>query len=194
MKPFLILVALIAAAALAPATAIADSAGYSRGDAEAVFNAWPSGGDAIRAHGDLAEGAPALRGLRIRPFQPFAGTHVCSTDWHVVAVTLFTGGDSSYSHQQAVTDLAPLTMHFTLDGAPLTTTATPIKRATGTAQLFGLEEMYAQTTGAILAPDALSVGAHTIRLVMDNSLGPGVPEDFGDVTFFVDAPDTGACV
>jgi hypothetical protein len=189
----LLLPAVVAAVLAAAGTAAANSPGYTRGDAEAVFNAGATGGDVLTVHGGLAEGAPAQPGLRIRPFQTFNGMHVCALDWHVVNTVLHVAGDATYSHEQAVADLSPFVAHYTLDGAPLESTVTAVKRWP-TPELVGYDVGYWRSYGAVLSPDALAVGQHTIRLVIDNFVAPGVPEDFGDVTFFVDAEGTGVCI
>jgi hypothetical protein len=61
----------------------------SRGQAEAVLNAGPSGGSAIRNRsGGVLRGAPADNEVRaaIRPYEgsKWDGRHFCAEDWHLL--------------------------------------------------------------------------------------------------------------
>lgn len=79
--------------------------------------------------------------------------------------------------------------HYILDGAPLATEVTPVKPLT-VPELIDptATKGWWSTTCAILPPDALSVGPHTEHVVIEN-LG-----DYGNVTFYIDAAGTGACL
>jgi hypothetical protein len=83
-----------------------------------------------------------------------------------------------------------VTISFTLDGAPLETTRTPIKRFNN-PQAFDLERAWYFQEGRIMSPDDLSVGQHALSLEFaDPTYG-----DFSDgITFFIDAAGTGACL
>ncbi len=199
MKRLVFFAAALAVLGLAlESAALADSPPATQGDAQAFFNATLNGGGAIRFQGGgMVAGAP-LSGprVRIRPFPGLGPQHVCASDWHVINIFVTDGGDSTFKREQAVADLSPLVFNYTLDGAPLAATVTPIKRAAdGLAEAaFGLDVAYWEDAGAILPPTALSAGTHSVHLVIDNWFGPGIPEDFGAVTFLVDPAGTGACL
>jgi len=167
----------------------------TRGDAQAVLNAWGTGGLVIlRRKGETAEAAPAdFMGSHgsIRPFQgsPWDGRHFCAEDWHVIHVVWIDGGDASFDHQQAKAALDPVTISFTLDGAPLETTRTPIKPFND-AERFGLERAWHFQQGRVMAPDDLSVGQHELSVTYRDPTG--VADD--GITFFIDAAGTGACM
>ena len=166
----------------------------TRGDVEAVFQAFGTGGRVILRKGRATEAAPAdFFGSHgsIRPFRgsPWDNRHFCAEDWHVILVAEIDGGDKSFSRQQAEANLGQVTHEFTLDGAPLPTTRTSISRFLN-PQPFGLEEAYYFQEGRIMAPGDLAVGRHELALTIT---------DAGDVfkdgiTFFIDAPGTGACL
>jgi hypothetical protein len=168
-----------------------------RGDAQAVLNAFGTGGRVIlRKRGETAEASPAdFFGSHgsIRPFRgsPWDGRHFCAEDWHVILVAFIDGGDSSFGHQQARAALDPVAISFTLDGAPLDTTRTPIKPFLD-PQAFDLERAWYFQEGRIMSPDDLSVGQHELsaRFTDPNS---GLDESDG-ITFFIDAAGTGACL
>jgi hypothetical protein len=70
----------------------------SRGQAEAVLNAGPSGGSAIlNRSGGVLRGAPADNEVRaaIRPYadSKWDGRHFCAEDWHLLIAGWFVGGD-----------------------------------------------------------------------------------------------------
>jgi hypothetical protein len=75
--------------AICAGTAAANSPSITGGDAEALFNAGTTGGEAIKLHGGMIEGAPASPG-RILPGPRFRGVHICASDWHVMAIYLAT--------------------------------------------------------------------------------------------------------
>jgi hypothetical protein len=152
-----------------------------------------NGGWAILLHSPPAQGAPADANIRgeIRPLPFHDGRHYCVEDWHVILVAIYDGGDASFTHQDAEARLDPVTVSFTLDGVPLPTTRTVIKPFLA-AELFGLERAYAFQEGRIMAPSDLSVGSH--QLVSTIVFSPGEPPEVREITFFVDAPGTGACL
>jgi hypothetical protein len=71
----------------------ASPGGPTRGDAEGIFQAFFSGGTAIRAHTHLAEGVPGVPaettpdGARIHPLLDDLG--YCDESWHVVLLGAF---------------------------------------------------------------------------------------------------------
>ena len=166
-----------------------------RGDAEAILNAFGTGGLVIlRRRGETAEAAPVdFFGSNgsIRPFRdsPWDGRHFCAEDWHVILVAWIDGGDASFDHQQARAALDPVTISFTLDGAALATTRTPIKPFND-PQRLGLERAWYFQQGKVMASDDLSVGQHQLSVRFTDPTG--VADD--GITFFIDAAGTGACL
>src|SRR5215831_18703860 len=125
----------------------------TRGDAEAVLNAFGGGGRAVLLHSKTAEGAPAdFFGSHgsIRPFagSPWDGAHFCAEDWHVILIADIEGGDASFTHADADAIMNGLNVSFTLDGAPLPTTRTAIKRFLD-PEAFGLQVAYYFQQGRI---------------------------------------------
>ena len=176
-------------------TTTSGSRRVTRGDAEAVLNAFGGGGRAVLLHSKAAEGAPAdFFGSHgsIRPFagSPWDGAHFCADDWHVILIADIEGGDTSFKHDDAERIMNGLDVSFTLDGAPLPTTRTAIKRFLNPGQ-FGLQVAYYFQQGQIMSPADLSVGSHRLEVAIEDESGQ---QNFQDaITFFVDAPDTGAC-
>jgi hypothetical protein len=161
----------------------------SRGDAEAVYNAF-AGRGAIILHSPTLQGAPDTQHVRIGPFGAANGQHFCSLDWHVLGVNIveFPG---SYADMSAL--LNQLVVEITLDGAPFPLLDAPVKRADPQYALatFGSAAAWFKPFGGLLAPDALAVGTHTTSIVLTD---PSTGEvDTGSATFFIDAPGTGAC-
>jgi hypothetical protein len=93
----------------------------NRGDAEAVLNAFGTGGRVILANGQTVDASPADdKGTHgsIRPFagSPWDGAHFCAEDWHVILLAWFDGGDKgTFNRQRAEEIIAPVTFSFTLD-------------------------------------------------------------------------------
>jgi hypothetical protein len=169
----------------------------TRGDAEAVLNAFGTGGRVILGNGRTAEAAPAdFFGSHgsIRPFQgtPWDGRHFCAEDWHVILAAWFDGGDATFDHQQAEAVIGPVTISFQLDGAALATTRTPIKPFHNPPQAFGFERAWYFQEGKIMSPDDLSVGQHELSARFTNPTS-GLDESDG-ITFFIDAAGTGVCL
>jgi hypothetical protein len=167
----------------------------TRGDAEAVLNAFGTGGLVIlRNKGETAEAAPVdFFGSNgsIRPYEgsPWDGRHFCAEDWHVILVGWVDGGDASFDHKRAQAALDPVTVSFTLDGAALETTRTPIKPFND-PQRLELERAWIFQQGKVMAPDDLSVGRHELSARFTDPTGVF---DTG-ITFFIDAAGTGACL
>jgi hypothetical protein len=102
----------------------------------------------------------------------------------------FEGGDGSFKHADAEHIMDGLDVSFTLDGAPLPTTRTAIKRFLNPDQ-FGLQVAYYFQQGQIMSPADLSIGSHRLEVTMVDASGQ---QSFQDgITFFIDAPGTGAC-
>ena len=146
----------------------------TRGDVQAVFNAAGTGGRIILLRkGETAEAAPAdFVGSHgsIRPFQgsPWDGRHFCAEDWHVILVAGIDGGDASFRREQAVASASQTTFDFTLDGAPLATNRTAIRRLLSPETIKvpqGVEKFkvaYFFQEGRIMSPEDLSVGQHEL--------------------------------
>jgi hypothetical protein len=153
--------------------------------------------------GETAEAAPAdFVGSHgsIRPFQgsPWDGRHFCAEDWHVILVAGIDGGDASFRREQAVASASQTTFDFTLDGAPLATNRTAIRRLLSPETIKvpqGVEKFkvaYFFQEGRIMSPEDLSVGQHELTLTQTDTASGQVEHD--GITFFIDAAGTGACL
>ena len=157
-----------------------------------MFQAAGGGGWAILQHSNVAKGSPAdPSGAAILPFSgsPWDGAHFCAEDWHAILAADIEGGDSSYKHNDAERIMREVTMDFTLDGTALPTTRTAINRYLNPED-WGFQAAHYFQQGRIMSPADLSIGSHRLELTMSHPVdGP-----FQDaITFFVDAPGTGAC-
>ena len=167
----------------------------THGDAEAVLNAFGTGGRVILRNGHTAEAAPAdFFGSHgsIRPFRHslWDRRHFCAEDWHVILAAMIDGGDASFDHEQAQA-LQGVTISFTLDGAPLETTRTPIQPFLN-PQAFGMERAWYFQEGRIMSPTDLSVGQHELSArFTDPATGL---DDRDGIRFDIDAAGTGACL
>jgi len=168
----------------------------TQGDARAVLNAFGTGGRVITAKGHTVEASPAdFQGSHgsIRPFPGSAwdGRHFCAEDWHVIVVAWFDGGDASFDRQRAEEVIAPVTISFTLDGAPLETTRTPIKIFHNPPPQF--ERAWYFQQGRIMSPDDLSVGEHQVSYTLAHTPDPS-DEGTEGITFFIDPAGSDACI
>jgi hypothetical protein len=173
-----------------------------KGDAEAVLQAAGGAGRVINRTFTAEFGNPADVGLRatIRPFSnpnlPFNQRHYCVDDWHVIVVAEISGGPGNFSHQDAASELDPVTITFTLDGTPLdNTTRTSIRHFADPgpfAAQFGLvwDKGFYFQEGRIMSPDELAVGQHTLSFTAVSPSG----QDQDSITFFIDPAGQGACV
>jgi hypothetical protein len=164
----------------------------TRGDAQAIFQASPNGFWAVQLHSPVLQGAPSDAQARgaIRP-EPFNdGQHYCAEDWHVILLATIVGGDASFTRAEAEALLSTVTTSFTLDGAPLPTTRTTVKPFLN-PELVDAETAYALQEGWIMAPTDISVGSHQLVATISE---PGFPTEVLEITFFVDASGTGACL
>ena len=190
-----IAVLLFALVGSAASIAGANSSRSTEGDARAVLNAFGNGGWAILGHSPTSMGAPAAglvgSATVIRPFAFFNGRHYCVLDWHVAVIAWIDGGDRAFTRQDAEGSLGQIVQTFWVDGAPVETERTPIKRFLRDTSAFGFAEAYYFQEGRLLAPDDLAVGTHTIRVQSIDSTG--VIFD-NTVTVHVDAAGTGACL
>ncbi len=167
----------------------------TRGDAQAVLEAFPNAGRIIRTRQIVQTNTPADPKLKatIRPFSfpgsPFDGRHYCVEDWHVIVVAMITGGDRSFSEQDAIADLSQFTLAFTLDGAELPTDRGPVKRFLDPTP-FGFQEAYFLQQGKLLSPSELAVGSHSVSYTEDGPLGHY--ED--GITIFIDPAGEDGCL
>jgi len=177
-------------ALLVAASAQANSERVTRGDAQAVFEAASTGGAAIRVHSGVIEGAPAASaaadGIRINAFILWEGRHYCSLDWHVVAINLSDGNlaGESRTRQEIAESLSTVEVVFSLDGVPLDTTRAPVRPNLNPPSV--LFDALTFTEGRLMAPEDLSVGAHTLGIVISD---PGGIIDTSQIIFFVDAEE-----
>ena len=174
----------------------------TKGDAEAVLQAFGGAGRIIRRQGVVEFGTPADPELRasIRPFSnpnlPFDQRHYCEEDWHVILVAEIWGGDGSFSRQDAENELSQVTHTFTLDGTPISdTTRTAIRNFADPgpfAAQFGLvwDKAFFFQEGRVLSPAELSVGQHTLSYTAVSPAG----QDQDGITFFIDPAGQGACL
>lgn len=183
-------VVLVVVSLLAGSPAGANSARITRGDAEAIFQATPNGGWAVLLHSPTGQGAPfdAQDRGAIRPLSFNDGKHYCAEDWHVILLAPVVGGDASFTRPEAEAILDSVMLSFTLDGAPLPTTRTTVKRFLNPEPD---DVAYALQEGRIMAPSDLSVGGHQLAVTITE---PGFPTEVLEITFFIDAPGTGACL
>jgi hypothetical protein len=190
----------------------------SRGDAQAVLSAYPTGGNALFAHAPTFVHAGPWQagpedGLSIRPIPPFfTDAHYCAEDWHVVALAWYDveyvvhfDEPFVYSRNDVRDFLGGLEMEFFLDGEPFATKPGPIQpnpdpAFAEEAEAF-LEDLYgADVTvgkvsaiqwGRVVAPDELEVGAHTLSVIVTHPDSGIIYED--GVSFFIDPADSETC-
>jgi len=166
----------------------------TRGEAQALLNAFGNGGWAVINHSRVARArrGPANTQIQIRPFDFFDGRHYCALDWHTIVIAAIEGGDRPFTRSQAAASIADARIQFTLDGTPLAGVSQgPVKRFLN-PQLFGLEVAFYSQWGRIMAPSDLAVGQHTLSVLWTSASG-GQTEFQNTINFFIDAEGTGAC-
>jgi len=184
---------------LAPAETgtIVNNVRVTRGDAQAVFEAFGGGGWVIRLNAGTVEGAPAdflPDGMaRISPSSGFNQKHYCALDWHVISVALLEGNRPGeiFSESEIRDRLAGRHVEFTLDGAPLATVRNSPRRIHNPEFRGFYEAVYVQE-GRIMAPEDLAVGPHVLTAI-GYRVGRPTPEVLPTVTFFVDEVGSGTC-
>jgi hypothetical protein len=155
----------------------------TRGDAQAAFEAFFTGGASIRVYNPEAEGAPGVPGeppldsARIYPL--LDDVEYCEQGWHVVMLGLF-DDPAAYpgGRKQLVDDLSAVDMQFLIDGVPLEMDRTAIKRFQHPLPDFSEAPFIVLTFGAFLPPGSLSVGTHELRVIIHDPI-------FGDADFTV---------
>jgi hypothetical protein len=175
---------------LGATSASASSERVTRGDAEAVFQAFNNGGWAIRLQPGLIEGAPSdfLTGSLARISTTANNRHYCALDWHVILVAIVEGNlpGESFTNQEIFDSLQARQVTLMLDGVPLEVTRTEPRRMTN-PEFRNFYEAFFVNTGRVMAPDEISVGEHA--LVAIGSLA-GV---ISSIVFHIDAAGTGVC-
>ena len=173
----------------------------SRGNAQAVFEEGAGAGRLLRKKANVQFGTPGDLNIRasIRPFSGtvFDGHHYCAEDWHVILIAYGTddsGRNSSFDKQVAENELNPIVINFTLDGQALPDTKrTGVKNVPNAREVFppedGITQAFFIQQGRLMSPQELAVGEHTLSFT---AVGPGLDET-DSITFFIDAPGTGAC-
>ena len=192
MKVSRTLVALVAIVAVAAIVPVA-SAAVSRGEAEAVLEAFTTGGRTIVFHAsERSNGAPGdFLGSHgaIRPFagSPWDGAHYCKDDWHAILLAVFDGNEIGGPQAKVPAiraRLAGVAMAFTLNGVPLETARGAVKSFHEAAN-FGLQDAFGFQQGTVV-----KLGPGTYQLAV--SVTDPIYGDFEDgITFFVDAASCG---
>lgn len=182
-----------AVGAAGPASASGERA--THGDAEAVLRAFEDGGWAALLRGGTTMAAPGDdpfdAKVQIRPFDFFGGRHYCSLDWHMVGMADFEGGDRSFTRDDAENIISDLRMDLDVDGAALSLTQTPVARFLN-PEGFGLEEAYWSQWGAVLSPEQLRAGEHTLHGRLTDGSGDVLFEN--TISVVIDPPGSGACL
>jgi hypothetical protein len=163
----------------------------SKGQAQAIFEAAPTGGRALENHDFRGLGAPGdeERRATIRPLpdEGFDGRHYCAEDWHVIVLADRATGDKKFTKEDFEQLTANDVITFRLDGKPLATSRTATRRLT-----FPSEDQrgWAFQQGVVLAPQELSVGGHKLEATVTFPPDTSVTA----ITLFIDAPGTGECL
>jgi hypothetical protein len=110
------------------------------------------------------------------------GAEYCQQGWHVVMLTGFVDpAGFPGGNKEAFDFLSEVTIQFVLDGIPLATERTAIKRSPHPDPEFSENPLMAVTVGAFMPPGTLSLGSHELRTIYHE---PGFDADF-TVTFTV---------
>ena len=142
--------------------------GPTRGEANAAFQSFFTGGFAIRTHNFEANGAPGgpviptPDSARIYPGEP--DLEYCAQGWHVIILGVF--------DDEVRQSLSTVDIQFALDGVSVQTERTAIKKFQHTDVVEN--PLWAATFGAFLAPGSLSLGSHEIKTsIHDPGFGDG---------------------
>ena len=152
----------------------------TRGDAQAQFEAFFTGGASIRVHNPEAQGVPGvpieppLDSARIYPL--LDGVEYCQQGWHVVILGTFDDPTFYDGGQRELRDLLSQSeQQFFLDGVPLEMQSTAVKRFQQPLPEFYDAPLLVITFGAFLPPGSLALGTHELRTVIHDFIGD---EDF----------------
>ncbi len=104
----------------------------------------------------------------------------------------------SFTEPEAADELNRLVVTLTLDGDELSTSQTSVRRALDPESLADppeptVEKAYFIQWGKLMTPSDLSVDSHSLSYTKVDPLNPQENEE-GSITFFIDAPGTGACL
>lgn len=161
-------IAVVAPALAAPHTRV------TYGDVRALFEARTTANSIQLAKG-LSKSAPRVafdRG-RITPF--FDGRTYCDRDWLILLVSF--GGDERLQSSKALR--AQTSVEFQLDGSPVPTRETPMKRFLAA---HPTEFFFGWTIAHFYAPGSLADGLHSLETTFHY---PGGSSETLDVTFEV---------
>ena len=192
----IVAISLLSMTLLAGGSAQAKPPRVTIGDVHAIFQAFMNGGWSIVNGDPVDQGAPADffpdSMARINPAPAWNGRHFCSLDWHVINVALNEGNPvgGTRTNAEIFEAISQRDVHFTLDGAPLDSKRSAVKRTTNPPT--GLVEAFAVDVGRVMAPEELLVGAHTLRFT--GFRAGQAPKVMPPITFFIDAPAEGSCV
>ena len=160
-------------------TSAAAPGGPTRGEAQGVFQAFFTGGSAIRAHNPSAEGVPGVPGETTpdgaRIYPGLEGLEYCAPGWHVILLGLFDDPALFGGNKELFDYLSSVDLRFVLDGVPLETKRTAIKRIAHPDPAF-IDEAFVVGFGAFLPPGTLSVGTHQVQTIIHDPV-------FGDFDF-----------
>jgi hypothetical protein len=165
-KSALAVVGAVVAVALSMAFPSQALAGPTRGDAEATFEAFFTGGSAIRFHNPLAKGGPGVpfgAPDSARIFSLFDNVAYCQEGWHVIVVGAFDDPSFYSSRNELRAYLSSLSTEFVLDGVPLEVETTSVKELPFPGS--SLNPLMVVNFGAFLAPGALSLGTHELQTI-----------------------------
>lgn len=154
----------------------------TRGQAQSILQAGDAGAVAY-SHGVPAQwDMVAIHLLNPR-------TEFCALDWHMISLAFLEGSfTESMTQAQARLILQMSSITFELDGAPLATSATSVKRS----MLFPDEDfVWYRTWGTVMSPQSIPVGQHTVQVTADYF---GFPSEILEYSFTIDAAGTGACL
>ena len=173
MRKLLALAGMVLVAAGSTVAHAASPGAQTRGDAQAQFESFFTGGASIRVHNPEAQGVPGVPGeppldsARIYPL--LDGVEYCQDGWHVVVLGTFDDPTFYEGGQHELRDLlSQIEMQFFVDGVPLETQSTAIKRFQQPLPEFYEFPLLVRTFGAFLPPGSLALGTHELRTLVDD--------------------------
>ncbi|MBA3823204.1 MAG: hypothetical protein H0X24_04755 [Ktedonobacterales bacterium] len=170
------------AQATSTATAIVTAipqAQVTKNDAEAFLASFLLACQNPATYSYAGQGVPCakLARGRIPPLTSAPPPHYCVDDWHLV---------SAFEYDTKA-NLQHFAAQMSIDGVTLATTQMPIKPINATyAQHYLGGQYYYTQAGALLSPQRLGVGSHTLHQFAADGFNRAL-------TFSVDATATGAC-